>query len=360
MSRMNDKERLVATIQELLAIPSPTFHEQAICDFIVKRLQKTQPTQCIQDEHGIIAHYRSHKELPTLAFVGHTDVVPEFFEPRIDGSKLHGAGASDMKAGLGACLYIVEEHLSELLERFNIVFIVYNREEGTALKENGLYSLLKENETLLKMIDCAIVAEPTDNAIQLGCMGSLHVMVSIEGKESHSARPWNGDNALYKALPLLQYIAAQDPVVHSIDELTFTEVMTVTECNVPEGRTTIPGTCDININYRFSPKRTEEEAYLVIEKKLRALKIEGLSLEIRDSVPSGQIIRSAISDEIMTKLGCNIEAKQAWTDVAQLSSCGIPCFNFGPGQQTQAHKDNEYVDIESIYDYYHHIMKLVL
>ena len=47
-------------------------------------------------------------------------------------------------------------------------------------------------------IDFAIILEPTDNEIQLGCLGALNATLTISGKAAHSARPWVGDNPIYK------------------------------------------------------------------------------------------------------------------------------------------------------------------
>lgn len=60
----------------------------------------------------------------------------------------------------------------------------------------------------------------------------------------------------------------------------------------------------------------------------------------------------------MTSLNRPIEAKQAWTDVAQLSQLGIPAFNFGPGRTNQAHKIDEYVVIDDIHAYFEMLKKL--
>ena len=66
-----------------------------------------------------------------LAFVGHTDHVPEFFTPYEDAGNLHGAGASDMQAGLASMIAFVVNH-PELFERFSGIQRDINRFGFTA------------------------------------------------------------------------------------------------------------------------------------------------------------------------------------------------------------------------------------
>lgn len=356
---MHELGKLHQLIVDILAVESPTYHEEKLCAFIKKRLDLLKPTQCIKDNDGVAASFIRNRNNPTLAFVGHTDVVPAHFTPYCDDQRIHGSGASDMKSGLASLLFFTEHYIEELLCQFNIVFIAYNREERTSLRENGLYTLLKTHNDMFKNVDCAIVAEPTDNTIQLGCLGSLHINVRVFGKEAHSARPWNGENALYKSLPLIKCIQHKKTEDVIINNLVYKEVISITECKASDGRTSVPGIIDFNINYRFSPKKTEKQAQESLIELIQNVNINPIDITIVDSVPSGRLIESELSSELITLLGCSIEAKQAWTDVAQLANAGIACFNFGPGNQDQAHKDNEYISIDNINHYFNHLKKIL-
>ena len=77
-------------------------------------------------------------------------------------------------------------------------------------------------------------------------------------------------------------------------------------------------------------------------------------------MPSGKIINSELLETCVETLAYPVKAKQAWTDVAQLSELGIPCFNCGPGHQSQAHVPNEYASIELITEYQHKLTHLLL
>ena len=343
--------------QQLLAIESPTFHEQKITDFILSFLNKyTQPHKIVEKGQSFIASYGDDSTKKTIALVGHSDVVPDYFSPRVEDGCLHGAGASDMKCSLGVYLYLLSTHQQTLLDRYNVLFICYAKEEGTAINQNGLNELIQAFPIELKQIDCAIIGEPTNNAIQLGCVGSLHATLKVVGEAAHSARPWNGVNALYKSLPLIESISTFQPQKNKLFGVDFYDVIQVTESYSEPGRTTIPGWWEANINYRFSPNKSEKEAFDFLKSLINYQNIENVSLELKDSVFAGSVITTPFFKQVIKELDVKKEAKQAWTDVAQLTKLGIPAFNFGPGCQIQAHKPDEYITLSEL-DHYVELLK---
>lgn len=363
------QHRLSQTLSDMLAIASPTYHEQDFVHWLVQRCQKTLPHwQQTQHEDCLILTAPWQDGKPHIALVGHSDVVPEHFEPRYEasaeGTRLHGSGASDMKGALAAFLILLEEHQEQLLQKYNLSLLIYAREERTPLIENGLYHLLKDRPEYFQSLDLAIIGEPTDNAIQLGCVGSIHAKVTVPGLACHSARPWNGTNALYQALPFLQAMSDLKPEPHEVFGVTFYDVLQVTESQSEPGRTALPGWWRGNVNYRFAPVRSEEMAQTELLDTLARCGMPAEQVTIFDSVDSGRVIESALFSELVKTLhqrfDCKIEAKQAWTDVAQLTAHGIAAFNFGPGLTAQAHKKDEYLILEDLYAYYGYLEGLFL
>src|SRR5581483_3759502 len=108
-----------------------------------------------------------------IALVGHLDTVPAFpgdGPPRIDGGRVYGKGASDMKGGIAVAVML----LSELPADHRPHLILYDREEGP-YAENGLEPLLQRGA--IPALDLAVCLEPTSNALQLGCVGRLHATI---------------------------------------------------------------------------------------------------------------------------------------------------------------------------------------
>src|SRR3977135_1214485 len=88
-----------------------------------------------------------------------------------------------------------------------LVQIYYDREEGP-IAENGLMPLLEARPDL-RNAALALCLEPTDLALQLGCCGSMHATLAFDGRSAHSARPWQGENAITKAGALLAFLHQQ-------------------------------------------------------------------------------------------------------------------------------------------------------
>lgn len=338
------EKKLASRLLHLLSIASPTFHESAIADDFQKTVHDQFPdAQCKRHEDSLIIQFPGDTTLPHIVFVGHSDTVPPFFKPFTQDGKIFGSGASDMKAALACYLTLFETALKKLTDHYRISCIIYAREEGTTLEQNGLSGLLKTYPDFFKSIDLAIIGEPTNNHIQLGCVGSIHAEIDFIGKACHSARPWDGKNALYEAIPFLQEISKLEPVKHTLFGVDFYDVMSVTSTKNDSGRTTIPGKWTANVNFRFAPVYSLEEAVTYFKNTLHSLGASPENIRIMDQVPAGSVIETPLFKQVISQLNQPVEAKQAWTDVAQLTRLGIPAFNFGPGLTSQAHRPDEYV-----------------
>jgi len=338
---------------QILAIKSPTYSEQEMVSFFKDWANKNLPkgTEVKESRESLIFILPQQEGKKHLCFVGHSDVVPEHFEPRIDKDNMHGSGASDMKAGVACGFSFVASNFEALNEKYNLSLILYAREEMTALVDNGLYDLIQNFPEYFKSIDLAVVGEPTDNTVQLGCVGSIHALVTIAGKACHSARPWNGDNALYNALPFIEKMKSVEPVKHHVCGVDFFDVMQLTESSSEPGRTSLPGKWTANLNFRFAPTYTEQDAQKHLLDLVKSWNIPNLSIEIVNSVHAAKVVESDFFLKVVKDTGAEIQAKQAWTDVAQLAALDIPCFNFGPGFTSQAHVPDEYVSIKLINEY---------
>ena len=351
-------------LRQLLAIPSPTYKEQEVVKFIKKWFKDNLPETKIDEfKDSLICHFPYQPTKPHIALVGHSDVVPNFFEPYEKDNKLYGAGASDMTGALACYMNLMKEFSKEILNSYNISIIIYSREEGTTIEKNGLYDLINEYPNYFKTIDLAIVGEPTDNTIQIGCVGSIHAKIKVRGQACHSARPWNGENALYNSLPIIEAFAKKDEFQakkHTIYNVDFFDVLQLTESESQKGRTTIPGYWEANINFRYAPIYSEKEAKEHLTNLVKPLLNNKVEFQIKDIAYAGKVIENDVFKDIINKLGVQVCAKQAWTDVAQLTNLGISAFNFGPGLTSQAHQDNEFICLELFNSYYETLKKLFI
>jgi succinyl-diaminopimelate desuccinylase len=338
-------------LKELIKIPSVYGNEGEIADFCQKFLLENSPLAVLRESNSIVAHTPFKGERKTLALVGHLDTVPgenEYSGMVVDG-KLYGLGTSDMKAGDAVILKIASE-LKSFTPRFNLVFVLYEKEEGP-YEYNGLKLLFSRFGELLKKVDFAFVLEPTDNKVQVGCLGVIHAWFTFKGKRAHSARPWEGENALHKAWKLLKHLSHLKPKEYRVGELAYYEVLNGTMVNLKGARNVIPEEFKVNLNYRFSPTKSLSEAkeeLLKLKEEVGADEVEFTDL----SPPARPCLDNPILTEFREKFGVTVEPKQAWTDVAQLSANGIDAVNYGPGQPHQAHQKNEWVELSKVEECY--------
>ncbi|WP_457569803.1 succinyl-diaminopimelate desuccinylase [Desulfurobacterium sp.] len=341
---------LLEILKKLINIPSIYGNEREIADFTENFIKENNPSLKIgRVSNTIIAHTEIDNEKPTIALVGHLDTVPginELTGKIIDG-KLYGLGASDMKGGDAVILKIIEDSGKENLKiPYNMVYIFYEKEEGPYL-ESGLIPLYEKYKHLLGKINLAIILEPTDNTVQVGCLGVIHCGMIFKGKRAHSARPWQGENAIHKGWKLLKILSEKKPKKYEFHGLTYQEVMNATMVDFTGGRNIIPDSFTVNVNYRFSPSKTLDEAVKDLEKLGEEAGVD--ELEWRDLSPSGRVcLDNPILQNFIKSYDLKVEPKQAWTDVARFSQWGIDAVNFGPGQPSQAHQKNEYIEIEKL------------
>jgi succinyl-diaminopimelate desuccinylase len=218
-----------------------------------------------------------------------------------------------------------------------LTLVFYAREEGP-YAENELGPVLAADAELLKT-DIAVMLEPSDNKLQLGCGGSIHASVRFAGKTAHSARPWQGENAIHKSAALLARLSGLSPVSDERDGLTWQNVISATMGAGGRARNIIPDLFELNLNHRFGPSTSVALA----QQNVLDLVAGEATVEFVDISPSAPPLRqhplvAALSDSGVVA----VEPKQAWTDVARFAELGIPAVNFGPGVQAQAHQKNEW------------------
>jgi succinyl-diaminopimelate desuccinylase len=225
----------------------------------------------------------------------------------------------------------------------SLTLVFYAREEGP-YAENELGPLLAADPEVSEA-DVAVALEPSDNKLQLGCGGSLHARVRFNGRTAHSARPWQGDNAIYKAAPLLARLAALEPESHVIDGLEWRSVVSATLASGGRASNVIPDAFELNLNHRFAPDTALESA----RERVLALVRGEADVTFTDESPAAPPCLGSPFVRAFTEAGVlAVEPKQAWTDVARFFASGVPAVNFGPGVQAQAHQRNEWTSLSQL------------
>jgi succinyl-diaminopimelate desuccinylase len=335
-------ERLAARTLELVDVPSESRDETALAAHVLGILDaggvavRDAGDGCVVAECGAV-------EGPLIVLAGHFDTVPaQGNRPgRRDADAVHGLGAADMKAALAV---MTETALLMRDARKRVALCFFGREE-LGIADSTLTPLLARDAPL-SGADLALVMEPTDNALQGGCLGNINATWTFTGRSGHSARPWLADNAITHAAAGVNALHAF-PAEHVLfDGLEFAEVASVTRIAGGIAENVIPDRVACHVNYRYAPGRSALDA----EARIRALcEQPHATLEIHSNAPSGAVaVGHPLVQELIAAGGLSVAPKQAWTPVAEFALAGVPAVNFGPGDPAYAHRRDELVRVDAL------------
>jgi succinyl-diaminopimelate desuccinylase len=335
-------DRLAEETLALVDIASVSRDEDAIVAHLRGAAPGGPAFALAQDEDTCLLYLPAARraDVPLVLFAGHVDTVPiagNVPGNRVDGV-IHGRGASDQKAGVALMLALMRDLAAGGPAGLDAGFLFFGREE---IDDSALAPFLTRHPEVGRDVTLAIVTEPTDNAIEVGCLGNLNAEVRFPGVAAHSARPWLGRNAIHGAIGALAAIADLPIRDVEIDGLVFREVVNVTTIAGGVAANVIPDEVTATVNFRYAPTHTPEGAEARLRELLGA---SDADIRIRSNAPGGPV---AVLHPLVQRLRAlgplEIRPKQAWTPVAEFGAAGIPAINFGPGDPGYAHRDDEQV-----------------
>jgi succinyl-diaminopimelate desuccinylase len=320
-------------------IPSVSGDETPLADAIDGAIRVLPHLEVYRDGDTIVARTQLGRA-QRVVIAGHIDTVPingnvPTRDIAIAGEPvLWGRGTVDMKAGVAVQLKLAAE-LTE--PRIDITWMWYDHEEVDA-DLNGLTRLARTRPDLFAG-DFAILGEPSNGQVEGGCNGNMRAIVRTQGVRAHSARAWVGENAIHKAAPVLSRLADYRPRDVPVDGLVYREGMNAVRIGGGVAGNVIPDLCEVEVNYRFAPSRSAEEA----ESHVRDL-FEGFDVDVVDvAVGARPGLDAPLAQEFVAAVGGEARPKYGWTDVARFSAMGVPAVNYGPGDPHLAHHDEERV-----------------
>ena len=284
-------------------------------------------------------------DVPFVVLAGHVDTVPvaDNVPGTLRGDTVTGRGASDMKGALAVMVDLAQE-LHTDPGAFDVGFLFFGREE-LPFAESALLPLL-ERCPMASTPDLAIVMEPTNNAIEVGCLGNLNATVRVTGRAAHSARPWLGDNAIHRAIDALAPLADLPVREVTIDGLTFREVLSITSIEGGVAANVIPDRVEARINYRYPPGQAPGDAEVRLRELLAASEVD---VRIEGNAPPGPVsVANPLVMQLRRAGDLPLGPKQAWTPVAEFAVAGVDAVNFGPGDPQYAHRDDERIEVRSL------------
>ena len=335
---------VVSLTRALCDIPSVSGDEGALADAVEASLRKLGHLEVLRDGDALVARTNLGRD-KRIVLAGHLDTVPikdnlpTWTTGEGDAQLLHGRGTCDMKAGLATQLRIAATVTEP---RHDLTFVCYDNEEVASVK-NGLGRLVRNHPDWLTG-DFAILGEPSNSAVEGGCQGTMRVRITLRGKAAHTARAWRGINAIHAAAPVLAILNAYEPRRPMVDGLQYHEGLNAVNIQGGIAGNVLPDECIIDINHRFAPDRSLDEAYAYLQEVFA-----GYDLEIRDRAPGARPgLDQPAAAEFLAVVGKEPAPKFGWTDVARFAELGIPAVNYAPGDPLLAHTDEEYVPVAEI------------
>jgi len=294
----------------------------------------------------------------TLLLNAHLDTVGVAgmdapFEPRIAEGRMHGRGTMDMKAGLAACLLVLEDAARRDDLVGDVVLAAVSDEEHDSIGTRAALDAVRA--------DVAIVPEPTDLAVHVAHRGFAVLEVAFEGRASHTSQPENGVNALRQLGRLLTTVEDRDAVLRSTEPhplLGHGSWQAVLASGGHELFTT-PAHAVATIERRTLPgesaaRGAEAEATGMLD----ALRLADPTLRATVRTLVAREAFEAAPDSLATALV--VEAAEAvtgraperlgapyWTDAALIEAAGIPTVLYGP-VGGGIHQADEWVDLASV------------
>lgn len=349
MAAMTDRLDLhgdvVDLLQQLVDIESVSGNEQRITDAVEAALRDCD--HLTVERIGNVVAARTMLGLPSrVVIAGHLDTVPvagnlPSTRAVVDGVEMiTGRGSVDMKGGDA-----VQLSCAAALTNPNrdVTWLFYDNEE-VAAELNGLRRIADERPDLLAG-DFAILGEATNAVVEAGCQGTLRISITTTGTAAHSARGWKGHNAIHDAGEVLRRLSSYEARRVLVDGLEYREGLNAVRITGGIAGNVIPDRCEIEINYRFAPSRSVDEAVA----HLRVV-FDGFDVVLTDASPGALPgLGTPAAQEFLAAVGGEPAPKFGWTDVARFSALGIPAVNFGPGDPGKAHADDEATPVADVY-----------
>ncbi|WP_431042384.1 succinyl-diaminopimelate desuccinylase [Streptomyces sp. P1-3] len=333
-----DAARLTA---RLVDFPSVSGDEKALADAVEQALRALPHLTVDRDGDAVVARTNLGRA-ERVVLAGHIDTVPiaDNVPSRLDDEGvLWGCGTSDMKSGVAVQLRVAATVPDP---NRDLTFVFYDNEE-IAAEFNGLKRLVERHPEWLAA-DFAVLLEPTDGKVEGGCQGTLRVRVETTGRRAHSARGWLGENAIHKAAPILDRLAAYEPRQVEIDGLRYREGLNAVLIEGGHATNVIPDSCAVTVNFRFAPDRSVEAALAHVKEVF-----DGFEVRLTDSAPGALPgLSHPAAAAFVEAVGTEVEPKVAWTDVARFSALGVPAVNYGPGDPKLAHTREEHVTVAAV------------
>ncbi|MDX6641282.1 MAG: succinyl-diaminopimelate desuccinylase [Solirubrobacteraceae bacterium] len=266
-------------------------------------------------------------DAPTVILHGHIDVVPahaEQFEARVEGDRLIGRGAYDMKGALAAMMLATVDAAAQSAVR--VRFVCVPDEESDDVDDRSIDALIADG----LRGDFAITGEPTDLHIGVQAKGVLAVRIEVAGRAAHGSTPWEGDNAILKAHDAFRRIETL-PFSRESSDLFDRPSINLARIIGGDAFNKVPDACSMDVDIRFLPNQ-DPGAILAQIREIADVRIAKTFIRepaiVSRSNPYVRALRAALAssiDDEPLSVG-----RDGASDAVSFLRAGVPAVEFGP------------------------------
>jgi succinyl-diaminopimelate desuccinylase len=287
-------------------------------------------------------------DAPTLLFHGHLDVVPgraEQFAPRVEGDRLYGRGAYDMKGGLAAMMLAMHDLAAQ--DEVRVRLLCVPDEESEDIERRSSDEMVRRGFTG----DFAITGEPTNLRVGVQAKGVLSCRIAVHGRAAHSSTPWLGDNAVLKAIDVFRRIESL-PFSRESSELFDRPSINLGRIVGGDAVNKVPDECVMDVDIRYLPNQDPDD--LLSEMRT----IDDMEIRRTFVFPPAYVSRSnpyvlglseAVTESTRQTDSVTV-GRDGASDAVSFLKAGIPAVEFGPAGAGH-HGPEEWVSIPSLRDY---------
>lgn len=292
----------------------------------------------------------------TIVLNGHIDVIEaeeRQFQPYIKDGKMYGRGAVDMKAGVAASMLAAVQLKDRDLTSRVMLQIVPDEETGGI---NGTKYLTEKGY----LGDFIICGEPTNMGIAIQSKGVIQLDITVLGKPAHGSRPWEGANAITKAMSLYEEIlelpfAQEGSPMFTKPSINLAKIQGGTVYNK------VPERCEMSVDIRYLPDQSPQD----IVHQIQAITDSDVTTHIinnpvKTKADNPYVEALGASIKRITQLEkVNLFGQHGSNDGQFFTKYGGSAVEFGP-VGSDWHGENEMVYIDSVREYQKVLVDFIL
>jgi succinyl-diaminopimelate desuccinylase len=360
----SEKKELNELLQRLIQIKSvnPPGNEKEIANFIKRLLLKNNiPSELVPLEEGrssVVAKIEG-KEERNITLCGHLDTVrvieEDWSKPPLQGiieeGKMYGRGTSDMKGGVAAIIYT-----SILLKRRGItpqkkVQLALTADEEWGYR--GAKTLVDQG--FFDQTDFLIITEPTNLQVAVGEKGEVWIKAKFYGKSAHGSTPELGVNTVIPGSKFVLEVSEEYKKLFNQDPLWENNSINIGQFHGGVQVNVVPNYSEVQLDFRVISEEDKKKALELVRKKGQDIG-EEFGVQFKEEIFNYHHSIFTSLDNLYIQKFMQVAGVKEATIVKYCTDGGtiipekkIPFIIFGPGDIAQAHQNDEYIELESLY-----------